>query len=32
MKEAIAIKNNKERLLNKKEEIKILSHIWENLL
>ena len=31
-KEALAIKEHKTNLLNKKEEIKLLSNVWENLL
>ena len=31
-KEAIAIKNNKATIMNKKEEIKALSFIWENVI
>ena len=31
-KEALAIKRSSTPLLNKKEKIRILSHIWENLL
>ena len=31
-KEALAIKEHKANLLNKKEEIKLLSNVWENLL
>ena len=31
-KEAIAIKKQSMSLLNKKEEIKTLSNIWENIL
>ena len=31
-KEAIAIKKHNNQLLNKKEEVKALSNIWENLI
>ena len=31
-KEALAIKKNNDSLLNKKEEKKVISNIWENLL
>ena len=31
-KEAVAIKNSKIELVNKKEEIKVLSEVWENML
>ena len=31
-KEALAIKEHKANLVNKKEEIKLLSNVWENLL
>ena len=31
-KEAVGIKNSKIELVNKKEEIKVLSEVWENML
>ena len=31
-KEAIAIKKNNAPLLNKKEEMKALSNVWENII
>ena len=31
-KEALAIKKGNEQLMNKKEEIKLLSDVWENII